>query len=244
MKIGFTGVPPLKIINDHKKMYPSAEWIDLDVPLDNIPRSIAVDHIPETTCSVIQTIVANTVTIKPDVLIASVGKGKCDQMSFLIPIIRRYSPGTKIIEAQNTNTESFGHPISTSSRPLKEKFTMITASVTSSPSATKHEQCRPKAGFWGVPPYDFSILSLFPDETHVYGWTRCMENGTPDNIEMELYTDPNVPTVFYSQAFCSKNILAKELAKRNKGLYVEADGTIDNSTKEKIKAFLELKNCF
>lgn len=244
MKIGFTGVPPLEIINEHKCRYPHAEWLDLDVPVKDIHRSIAADHIPETTCSIIQTILANTEIKRPDILIASVGKGKCDQMSLLIPIIRRISPDTRIIETENRNIKSNGIVVSTSDLPLKEKFNLITNSVISRAKDKTYSQCSPKAGFWGVPPYDFSILDLFPDQTHVYGWTRCMENGTPDNMEMELYTDINVPTVFYSQAFCSKNILAKELAKRNKGLYVEADGTIDNSTKEKIKAFLELKHCF
>ena len=71
-----------------------------------------------------------------------------------------------------------------------------------------------------------------------------MENKTPDNLNLELLVDLGVPTIFYAQSFCAKNILAKELAHKHKGLYVEADGLIDNSTKAKIRAFLELRNCF
>ena len=244
MKIGFTGVPPLAVIEEQKKFHPNSEWIDLDVPVSTILKHDAIDYIPETTCSVIQTILANILTIKPNVIIASVGDGKCDSMFFLIPIIKRLLPQTEILEVTNENKKGCGVAISMSDMPLVKKFETITSLVTSPYNDVPTTQCKPKAGFWGVPPYDFSILKLFPDQTHVFGWTRCMENKTPDNIELELYVEESVPTVFYSQAFCSKNILAKELAKKYKGLYVEADGLIDNSTKEKIKAFLELKDCF
>ncbi len=244
MRIGFTGVPPLEIIQEQRLLYPNSEWLDLDVPTKNIAKYDAIDYIPETTCSVIQTILANSLSIKPDIIIASVGAGKCDSMTFLIPIIKRLLPNTIIIERTNDNKKGHGFEICTSSLPLLEKFEAITNMVVNTTQRTIIETCKPKAGFWGVPPYDFSILKLFPDRTHIFGWTRCMENKTPNNLEMELYVDESLPTVFYSQAFCSKNILAKELAKKYKGLYVEADGLIDNSTKEKVKAFLELKNCY
>ena len=244
MKIGFTGVPPLAVIEEQKKIHPNSDWIDLDVPSSTISKHDAIDYIPETTCSVIQTIIANTLRIKPNVIIASVGEGKCDSMSFLLPIIKRLLPQTKIFEVKNENKKGYGVEISTSNIPLLKKIEIITSLVTHPYNDVPNTQCKAKAGFWGVPPYDFSILKLFPDQTHVFGWTRCMENKTPDNIELELFVEEGVPTVFYSQAFCSKNILAKELAKKHKGLYVEADGLIDSSTKEKVKAFLELKGCF
>ena len=56
------------------------------------------------------------------------------------------------------------------------------------------------------------ILKLFPNTTQVYGWIRCVEAGTPADLDLEMYVDENVPTVFYSQAFCSKSSLAKYLA--------------------------------
>jgi hypothetical protein len=99
----------------------------------------------------------------------------------------------------------------------------------------------PTAGFWGVPPRDFSILELFPDTTHIYGWTRCMENKTPANHDLELYCNKSIPTVFYAQSFCAKTALARHLAIRHPhGLYLDSDVTAGGSAKAKIQAFLEL----
>lgn len=242
MKIGFVGVPPKLLINELKKDYPKATWLDLDVPTKN-DKKLATLYIPDTTCSVIQTILTNAILTKPDLLIATIGSSKCDSMNFLIPIIKNILPKTKIIETYNYDNKNHGTQISESNLPLVEKFELITKNVIEYTN-TIFKKSKPKAGFWGVPPYDYSILKLFPSETHIFGWTRCMENKTPSNLELELFVNDKIPTVFYSQSFCQKNILAKELARKYKGLYVEVDGLIDSSTKAKINAFLELKNCF
>ncbi len=117
----------------------------------------------------------------------------------------------------------------------------ITSSVQTVSSELVLSPCKPTAGFWGVPPRDFSLLSLFPDTTHVYGWARCMENKTPDNLAMECHFNPDIPTVFFAQTFCAKTALAKHLAgKHPRGLYLDCDITAGNSAKAKIQAFLEL----
>jgi hypothetical protein len=244
MKIGFTGVPPLEKIKQLQTIYPNAKWFDLDVPTVGISKEFSIQYIPETTCSVIQTILANSFAIKPNIIIAVTGSSKCDQMRFLLPIIERLLPDLKIIETENNDSKDFGTPISVSALPLEEKLRLITESVLNFGPSYAPIPSKPKAGFWGVPPYDFSILKLFPDHTHVFGWTRCIENKTPAKLELELHVEKDLPTVFFCQSFCAKNILAKELAHKHKGLYVEADGLIDNSTKAKIQAFLELRNCF
>jgi hypothetical protein len=248
MKIGFVGVPPLELINKYKSSFPSSEWIDLDVPRPDINRKNSMTYLPETTCSVIQTILSNITALKPEILLAPTGASKCDSMRFLIPIIKMALKEVEIIECENDDKKNFGHPICTSGLPLTRKFDLITANVTNTdPRSTDHialQKTKPVAGFWGVPPYDFSILKLFPNNTHVFGWTRCMENKTPHNLELELYVEPGLPTVFFSQSFCQKNILAKELASIHKGLYVEVDGVMDKSTQAKITAFLELRNCY
>ena len=107
------------------------------------------------------------------------------------------------------------------------------------PRGLKFNESKPVCGFWGVPPYDFSILDLFPDRTHFYGWTRCMENKTPADIEIECFVDPNVPTVFFTQSFCQKSAFAFNLAREHGGLYVEVDKKLSHSTKTKIEAYLE-----
>jgi hypothetical protein len=128
--------------------------------------------------------------------------------------------------------------------PLYDKITTITANITAThPNPLPQGVCEitPKFGFWGVPPNDLEVLKLFPDETHVYGWTRCVEAGVPADIELEMYVEPNVPTVFYAQAFCSKTQLAKYLANKYNGLYIDIDDYATNSVKAKIEAFLRLR---
>ena len=87
---------------------------------------------------------------------------------------------------------------------LVEKMSAITSGVQLIAVEQEIIPCQPTAGFWGVPPRDFSLLSLFPDTTHIYGWARCMENKTPDNTEMECHYNSDIPTVFFAQSFCAK----------------------------------------
>ena len=103
------------------------------------------------------------------------------------------------------------------------------------------QPCKPTAGFWGVPPRDFSILDLFPDTTHVYGWARCMENKSPDNMEIELQVDAEIPTVFFAQSFCQKSMLARYLAHKYNGMFVDVDAQLDDSVRAKVIAFLTLR---
>ena len=115
---------------------------------------------------------------------------------------------------------------------MRQKVDLIVRSVTEEldPSELAGlEPCEPQAGFWGVPPHDFSILDLFPDRTHVFGWTRCMENGTPDDVPLELHVEGGLPTVFFAQAFCAKNSIARSLASQYNGLYVEVDEVMSRS---------------
>ena len=55
-----------------------------------------------------------------------------------------------------------------------------------------------------------------------------------------MYVDENVPTVFYAQAFCAKSQLAKYLADKHNGLYIDIDDYASNSIKAKVEAFLKL----
>jgi hypothetical protein len=125
---------------------------------------------------------------------------------------------------------------------LTQKFERITEAVKNAEKpGSSPPACKPTAGFWGVPPRDFSILDLFPDTTHIFGWTRCMENKTPADHELELVYNPDIPTIFYAQSFCAKTALARHLAlKHPHGLYLDSDVTAGGSAKAKIQAFLEL----
>ena len=68
-----------------------------------------------------------------------------------------------------------------------------------------------------------------------------MENKAPDNMEIEMYVDKDVPTVFFAQSFCQKTMLAKYLAHKYNGLFVDVDAQLDDSTRAKIIAFLTLR---
>lgn len=240
-KIGFWGYPPPDVINRIKTEYPDAQWFDLDFDLsDKVPDS---NILPESYCKIIKQIINNSLYFKDELIkiVAPIGKDKCDSGWFVAQLLKDMG-----FEVEETKFETFEHRspvvISTSNMPLYEKITTITANIVADKIVTSNIiQCQPKFGFWGVPPNDLEVLKLFPNETHVYGWTRCVEAKVPADIDLEMYVEPDVPTVFYAQAFCSKTQLAKYLANKYNGLYIDIDDYATNSVKAKIEAFLRLR---
>ncbi len=244
-KIGFWGYPEPNIIEETKNKYPNAEWIDLDIDFNYPKTSI----LPESYCKIIRNIIDNTIYLKPDLILAPIGKDKCDSGWFASKILddMGFNVITTIFEDLQPKKEII---ICRSNLPLYEKISTITANIINQDKNTYVHARIPEdntssnplftPGFWGVPPNDLEILKLFPDTTHVYGWTRCVEAGTPADLDLEMYINPNVPTVFYAQAFCSKAQLAKYLADKYNGLYIDIDDYATNSIKAKIEAFLRL----
>ncbi len=245
-KIGFWGYPHPDIIKKTREDYPNAEWIDLDIDFNYPKTSI----LPESYCKIIRNIVDNALYLKPDLILAPIGKDKCDSGWFASKILA--DMGFNVIQTIFEDLEPKRElKISTSNLPLYEKVTRITAGIIDSNHPTQTlpiqggdssiPQIPAEFGFWGVPPNDLEILKLFPDTTHVYGWTRCVEAGTPADLDLEMYVDENVPTVFYAQAFCAKAQLAKYLADKYNGLYIDIDDYASNSIRAKIEAFLRLR---
>ena len=242
-KIGFWGYPPPDVINRIKKEYPNAQWFDLDFDFSNkVPNA---NILPESYCKIIKQIINNSLYFRDEIIkiVAPIGKDKCDSGWFAAQLLKDMG-----FDVEETKFETFEHRspvvISTSNMPLYDKVTMITANITATHPAPLPKGTREvpaKFGFWGVPPNDLDVLRLFPDETHVYGWTRCVEAKVPADIELEMYVEPDVPTVFYAQAFCSKTQLAKYLANKYNGLYIDIDDYATNSVKAKIEAFLRLR---
>lgn len=242
-KIGFWGYPPPDIIKKNKKLYPHAKWFDLDFDLSSYVPDTNI--LPESYCKIIKQIINNSIYYKNELIkiVAPIGKDKCDSGWFAAQLLKEFG-----FIVEETKFENFDYrtpvKISTSNMPLYDKITAITGNITASKTAKLPEnfkQVPPKFGFWGVPPNDLEVLKLFPDDTHVYGWTRCVEARVPADIEYEMYVDPDVPTVFYAQAFCSKTLLAKYLANKYNGLYIDIDDYATNSVKAKIEAFLRLR---
>ena len=235
--IGFWGYPPPELIAKYKQDNPTAEWIDLDI--DYNAEDVRI--LPDSYCRIVKNIINNAFKFKNNLItiLAPVGKDKCDSGWFASEVLKDLGfPVIPTIFEDLTQKKEI--KISTSNLPLRKKFELITAQIVE-PQSLSLQKIPPKFGFWGVPPNDLSILELFPDETHVYGWTRCVEAGTPADISLEMFVDKDVPTVFYSQSFCSKAQLAKYLADKYNGLYIDIDDSATNSTKTKIEAFLWLR---
>ncbi|MBE9521471.1 MAG: hypothetical protein IME97_10085, partial [Proteobacteria bacterium] len=198
-------------------------------------------YLPRVYCAILRTVVLNTLHLSLDAIYIDVGPGKCDCALHVATVLQDMLD-IPVHKTRNEDTTGFGTPISRSRMGLPQKFERITEGVRNAENpGDSPPACPPTAGFWGVPPRDFSLLDLFPDTTHVYGWTRCMENKTPADYDLELHYNPDIPTVFYAQSFCAKTALARHLAlKHPHGLYLDSDVTAGGSAKAKIQAFLEL----
>ena len=233
--IGFWGYPDPEIIAKTKIEYPNAEWVDLDIDFGAEDKGI----LPDAYCKIIKNIVNNSFKFRPVKIVAPIGKEKCDSGWFAAQVLREYGFNVveTIYEQKSVKNEI---NICTSGLPLFDKVDTIMNNIIT-PVKYDLPQVKAQFWFWGVPPNDMEILRLFPDNTHVYGWIRCVETGTPADIDLEMSVDEDVPTVFYSQSFCAKSQLAKYLANKYNGLYIDIDDYASNSIKAKIEAFLRLR---
>lgn len=237
--IGIVGVPPHAVMEE--LVHQQVQIVDLDEPQGPIDLELASPFLPRVYCGILRTVITNSIALQPEQIYIDTGPGKCDCAIHTATILEDILPNSEVIRTKNQDTKDFGTPLCSARMGLVEKMSAITSSVQLIPVAEELVPCEPTAGFWGVPPRDFSLLNLFPDTTHVYGWSRCMENKTPDNLELESYFNPEIPTVFFAQTFCAKTALARHLAaKHPHGLYLDCDVTAGNSAKAKIQAFLEL----
>ena len=237
--IAFWGYPHPNIIKKNKKEHKNAVWLDLDIDYGAKKTFI----LPENYCSIIKNIVNNALFYKERIIkiVAPTGRDKCDSALFTVEILKDFGFEIETSVFEEKTYKKCVYPISTSALPLRKKFELITKNIIEEKDYSHLKSSIPQAGFWGVPPNDLSILDLFPDETHVYGWTRCVEAMAPYDLELEKFVDKNVKTVFFAQTFCAKNQLAKYLANKYGGLYIDIDGTPSNSTRAKIEAYLRLK---
>ena len=238
-KVGIVGVPPLRVISylDERR----AEILDLDAMLVIEDMESTVAMLPRVYCAILRTVVLNAMHLDLDAIFIDVGPGKCDGALHVATVLEE-GLNIPIIRTINNDHKSFGHPLCQAEMDTTEKFLAITERVKSPLSMDfPPPPCQPTAGFWGVPPRDFSILSLFPDTTHIYGWTRCMENKTPADHLLEAHFNSDIPTVFFAQSFCPKTALARLLARKHPhALYLDIDVNTGSSAKAKIQAFLEL----
>jgi len=235
-KIGFYGYPPEEVIQSYQEK--GYGLIDLDVDFGAPELSL----IPANACTIIKNIINHAFYYRDEIelILATVGEDKCDNGRFAAYLLKKW--GFHVVETSNRNLKQKEIQICTSDLPLKTKVDLIMKSIVEKitlPEINRIE--KPEFGFWGVPPNDFSILELFPNTTAVYGWVRCVEAGVPSDLELENFVDEGVKTVYFVQSFCSKGILAKELAERTDGLFIDLEKTATMSIKAKIEAFLKLR---
>nr|MBF0221819.1 hypothetical protein [Desulfobulbaceae bacterium] len=236
--VGIVGMPPVAVIQQLNNNQITIH--DLDAKL--VPQSIdgTSPFLPRVYCAILRTVVLNAMHLDLDAIFIDVGPGKCDSALHVSTILQALL-NIPVIRTRNIDTAAYGTPISLTRLDLTAKFLQITEGVKSTEPFSKQEPCEARAGFWGVPPRDFAVLAPFPDSTHIFGWTRCMENKTPADEELEKLVNPEIPTVFFAQSFCAKTALGKFLADQHpQALFVDVDFHTGNSAKAKIQAFLEL----
>lgn len=236
--VGFVGCPPEEVM----ARFRDARLVDLDNRQPGVSNLEAKEMLPVTACAIIQRILANTLALKPEVILFDDGYSKCDNARFLGNLIQDRVPEVRLIRTQNDSKRPAGTPICDSGLPLAEKVNLILDDIISPVDKSGFRPYPdPPAAFWGVPGADEAIYGLFPPGTQLLGWLRCFENRTPADLELECYVPPDIPTVFFAQTFCSKNILAKHLARKHNGLYVDSDGVLTRSERAQIEAFLHFR---
>lgn len=239
--IGFWGYPHPDLIKKAKQNYPQAQFVDLDIDYGYKSTQIA----PDAYCVIIKNILNNAFYLKDNLIeiLAPIGKDKCDSGFFVSEILLEH--GFRVIQStfedKCPDLSKLKLPISKSALPLKKKIELITSNIIEQKDYSHLAQTKAQFGFWGVPPNDLSLLDLFPDGTEVFGWTRAVEANYPGDFALEKFVEPNLPTIFFTQSFCSKTMLAKYLADKYQGLYIDVDNTPSNSIKAKIEAFIKLR---
>jgi hypothetical protein len=238
-RIGFVGLPPEEVLASRR----ADTLLDLDNLVEGV-RARSESVLPRTTCRIIRRVFDNALALDLDEIIIDEGYGKCDAARGLAEALAGVV-NVPIIRTQNANTTGAGTPICDSNLPLREKVQRILDGLVP-PVGAQHvvprqSEPHPRAAFWGVPAADFSIYELFPDGTQLLGWTRCLENRTPANWELEMWVPEGVPTAFFAQTFCAKGIVAQHLARRHHGLFVDVDGVMPQPVRAKIEAFLRFR---
>ena len=241
--IAFFGQPDQKTMDIFKEnQFP---FLDLDIDFKNPKQKI----VPEIYCHIIRDIINNAIHFKNSIqyVVCTTGKDKCDQGRNVRDLLSQME--FQVIDASNFNQIPFRKPIiSQSYGPLKKRVIRIMELLykpltPQEISSYTQNQCSPSINFHGVPPQDIDLLDLFPHNSHIQGWTRLVEMGIPSRVDLEWNIhNSSAPTVYFSQSFCNKQLMAEYLASYHNGLYVDGHGKVTNSIKAKLEAFIDMKS--
>jgi hypothetical protein len=243
--VGFYGYPPPEALRRAVERH-GGRPLDLDVEYGARP----VDVLPGTCCRVLDCIVRNAHALRARLraIVCAAGPEKCDGGRFVAHLLRDAGFAEVVITAGGPPAPAppGRRPILGVARgPLRQRVDRIMETIVrplepAEEAAWAARRAEPTHGFWGTPPQPIELLDLFPETTAIYGWTRCVELGAPADLELETAVDPEVPTVFFHQGFCAKAALARDLARRHRGLLVDVHDRLTGATIAKVEAFLKL----
>ncbi len=241
--IGFWGAPLKRDLEKASQRFDGAAFFDLDVFYD-AKKSGAV---PDAFCHIIRNCVDNATALgdRLHCVVAATGPEKCDAGRFAARIVEELT-GVEVVVTVNEGRKDPGAPLLCESRGSLKKRIVRTMEAIIEPLTSDEQRramadrCEPTHGFWGTPPHPIEVLDLFPETTHVFGWTRCVEQGRPADLDLETTVPDGLPIVFFSQGFCAKSMLAKHLAHRHRGMCVDVHDTLSAATMAKIEAFIRL----
>ena len=240
--VGFYGVPPRAALLAAAVRH-GADLVDLDVHY-GAPASRAV---PDAYCHIIRNCVDNALALRGRLaaVVAATGPEKCDGGRYAAVLLRDRL-GLEVEATANPGEDAPGPArLCEALGPVKARVVRIMRAVVEPLPAAEiadadAARCVPTVGLWGTPPHPIALLDLFPETTHVFGWTRCVEQGRPADLDLEAVVPAGLPMVFFSQAFCQKAQLARHLAERHRGLQVDVHDSVSAATTAKIEAFLRL----
>jgi hypothetical protein len=241
--IGFWGAPPRAALEAAAARFPGAAFYDLDVH----HGARETRTVPDAYCHVIRNCVDNALALRSRLLavVAATGEEKCDAGRLAARLVAELAE-VEVIRTTNPGAATPAEAIlSDATGPLKARIVRIMEAIVEPLSAAETRAARasrrdPTHGFWGTPPYPMAVLDLFPDTTAVYGWTRCVEVGRPADLDVEADVPADLPIVFFSQGFCAKAMLARNLAAQHRGMHVDVHDSLSAATMAKIEAFLRL----
>ncbi|MDJ0766365.1 MAG: hypothetical protein QNJ97_25540 [Myxococcota bacterium] len=241
--IGFWGVPP------REKLISAASELGLGlVDLDVAYGAPASRHLPSAYCHIIRNCVDNAIALGPRLrhVIAATGREKCDAGRYAAWLVRQETGVTvEVTENHEQGTEPRAPHVCEARGSLKARVVRIMRSIVHpldevESEASKLARCAPTHGFWGTPPHPIGILDLFPETTHIFGWTRCVAEGAAADLTLETDVPVDLPIVFFSQGFCPKGSLAHYLAQIHRGMHVDIHEGINAAIRAKIEAFIRL----
>ncbi|MDH5682526.1 MAG: hypothetical protein OEZ36_13125 [Spirochaetota bacterium] len=239
--IGFYGQPDQRTIDIFSKS--GYSFIDLDIDFKSPNQKI----VPQAYCHIIRDIINNAIYFKDrlELIICTTGRDKCDQGRNVRDILSQ--KGFRCIDASNMNRKVLRPPLISESRGnLKDRVIRIMQLLykpltEEEKSYYANSRCEPSFNYHGVPPQDIGLLNLFPHNCHIHGWTRLVEMGIPARDDLEWTVTNQNPTVYFSQSFCNKQIMAENLARERSGLYIDGHGFVTDSLRAKLEAFISLR---